>query len=646
MNRYPHLLSPLTLGRTEIRNRILVSAHVPGFAENNRPGEKYIAYQQTYAANGVGLQITGGTPVHLSGMLGSSSDALWNLDDSIIPGYQALGNAVHSEGGRILAQLAHSAGTVLVNQPERASWSASAIRSESNGTISHAMSLTQIDEVIAAFANAATRVRLGNLDGIEILAAFGFLPHAFLSPLTNQRQDKYGGDLDNRLRFTMELLTAVRIALGPERILGIRIPGDEFVTGGLHIEEMKVIAVKLAQSGLIDYLNVIAHTNLSQTGRQRHWPPTPAAHGLFIPLATAIKSVVDIPVFGVGRVTTPDLAEHIIAERKADMVGMTRANICDPQLVSKIQAGVVERIRPCVGANTCIANRYNGKPINCMHNAAVSQPGSHLVTTPAPRHIAVIGAGPAGLESARVIAERGHRATLFEAAPTAGGQLRLWSSVASMAELNGIIDWRLKELERLGVSIKFNHRVTIQELETMPFDAFICCQGANDFARQIEGSHRIQILSPQQLLRDPVSTVRSAIVLNEGRGQAGLAAAEALLDCGAKVEIITSDIAVGSDLDPTVRSAWYTRLGSKSCDFSAALTAVSATGNALRLRNIYDERIQVREGVDLIVDWSGSRSNTDLDQPGLKECHRIGDCVTPRTLEIAIAEALNLGSVI
>ena len=467
MDRFTHLLSPLVIGRTEVRNRILVSAHVPGFAEDHKPGKKYIAYHQTYAHNGVGLQITGGTPVHETGLLGTSTDALRNLDDSIVPGYQALAAAVHVEGGRILAQLAHSAGTVLINQSGRASWSASPIRSETTGNVAHQMTRAQIDEVISAFAEGARRVRTGNMDGVEILGAFGYLPQAFLSPLTNHRRDQYGGNFDNRLRFTLELLDAVRSALGPEPILGLRIPGDEFEPGGLTLDDMKVVAKRLADCGLIDYLNVIAHTNITHTGRSRHWAPTPAPHGLFISLAAAIREVVDIPVFGVGRVTSPQHAERIIASGQADMVGMTRANICDPELVAKTQRGEVERIRPCVGANTCIANRYVGKPINCMHNAAVSQPGSQLQPAVSTRKVAVIGGGPAGLEAARVAAERGHEVQVFEAAAEAGGQLSLWAAAPSMVELGAIIGWRLAELERLGVDIFYNRRITPAELDRL-----------------------------------------------------------------------------------------------------------------------------------------------------------------------------------
>ncbi len=640
MSDYPHLLSPLALGRIELRNRILVSAHVPGFAEDNKPGKKYVAYHEAYARSGVGLQITGGTPVHPSGLLGTGGDALWNLDDDILPGYRALGEAVHAAGGRILAQLAHSGGTVLINQSGRASWSASAIRSETTGNISHQMTHAEIDEVISAFAAGAARVREAGLDGVEILGAFGFLPQAFLSPLTNLRQDEYGGDLENRLRFTLELLGAVRAALGAEPILGIRIPGDEFEPGGLTLDDMKRIAHKLAGTGLIDYLNVIAHTNFSHTGRSHHWAPTPSPHGLFIPLAAAIRAEVNIPVFGVGRVTSPAQAELIIAEGQADMVGMTRAHICDPELTAKIRRGESERIRPCVGANTCIANRYAGRPIRCMHNAEITTPGVRLHKVKTPRRVKIIGAGPAGLEAARVAAERGHQVEIFEATAQAGGQLALWASLASMNELGAIIDWRLGELERLGVTLRYQHAITVDGLDELDCDVLIVAAGAHDYTRPLAGSHAIHILSPHALLHNPNYKAKKAIVLNEGRGQAGLAAAELLCDHDVDVEIITSDVAVANDLDPTVRNAWYTRLGHKHCNFSAGLVVAEAHEQSVTLRNVFDGRQVIREDVDLLIDWPGCRANDEFDpaQPPF-EVVRIGDCVAPRNLEIAISEA-------
>ena len=647
MNQFPNLLSPLKIGETEVRNRILVSAHVPGFAENNIPGEKYIAYHRQYARSGVGLQITGGTPVHLSGLLGTTTDALRNLDDSILPGYRKLSDAVHAEGGCILAQLAHSAGTVLINQPGRASWSASAIRSETTGNISHEMTQAEIVEVIEAFAKGAKRVVDGNMDGIEILGAFGFLPQAFLSPLTNHRQDQYGGSLENRLRFLFELLEAVRAAIGPEKILGLRIPGDEFEPGGLNLADMKVIAKSIADTGLIDYLNIIAHTNVTHTGRARHWAPTPAKHGIFVHLAEAIRTVVSIPVFAVGRITDPFHAERIIADKQADMVGMTRANICDPELVAKIKRNEVKQIRPCVGANTCIANRYVGKPINCMHNAAVSRPGSELLSAASPKKIVVIGGGPAGLEAARVAAERGHNVQLFEQGKKLGGQLALWAAAPSMGELGNIIRWRISELKRLGVEMNLNQSIGVTDIETLEAHCIVIATGSNDHAEVISGEHAIPTITPHCLLRGESVRAKKAIVINEGRGQAGFAAAEVLLKKGIAVEMISSDIAVGADIDPTNRTAWYVRLGEQGCVFTPTQTVVGFENNRLQCRNVYDERNSFRDEIDLIVDWQGCRANkslSDLIEKAGRDVFYIGDCVTPRNVEIAISEATELAN--
>ncbi len=647
MNRFPHLLSPLQIGETEVRNRILVSAHVPGFAENNKPGEKYIAYHRNYARNGVGLQITGGTPVHESGLLGLAGDGLWNLDDEIVSGYQSLGDAVHREGGRILAQLAHSAGTVLINQPRRESWSASAVRSETTGNIPHEMNASEIREVVDAHGAAAARVAAGNMDGIEILGAFGFLPQAFMSPLTNHRKDGYGGSPENRMRFVLEVLETVRAAIGPARILGLRVPGDEFEPGGLSLEDMKVIVSQIADTGLIDYLNVIAHTNITHLGRARHWAPTPAKHGVFVHLAAAIRSVINIPVFTVGRITDPDHAESIIAAGHADMVGMTRAHICDPEIVTKIKRNAIKQIRPCVGANTCIANRYLGKPIRCMHNAFVSEPGSLLGQTAEPRRVVVIGAGPAGLECARIACERGHEVRVFEADRTVGGQLALWAAAPSMGELGDIIRWRISELDRLSAQVYTNQPMSRDDVDRLDVDVVIIATGSDDYCRTVAGDHHIEIVSPHTLLRGSTTQAKKALVCNEGRGQAGLAAAELLLKQNVEVEIVTSDIAVAADLDPTNRNAWYERLGRKNCCFTAGNVVDRASSNTVTLRNVFDDRRSDRSGIDLMVDWPGCRANDEMvgDWEGAKfDVYSIGDCVAPRTVENAINEATIIAS--
>ena len=347
-----------------------------------------------------GLQITGCTAVHHTGGLGSGG-ALANVDDSIIDGYRMLSGAVHEEGDVILAQLGHSAATTHATEPGSPVWAPSAMIGElmRRGQRAHAMSVDEIAEIVAAFGAAAERCRKGGMDGVEILAAFGFLVAAFLSPVANRRTDRYGGSLENRTRFCREVVSAVRDGVGRDGIVGLRIPGDELVDGGLELEEMKAVARMIESDGEVDYLNVIAGTNMDRLLRAEHWPPTPARHGLFVHLAAGIRSAVGLPVFTVGRITDPAQAERILAGGEADMVGMTRAHIADPDLIAKLREGRLEDIRPCVGANMCFRNGLEGRSIDCIHNP---QTGRELTWgDPAPaeqsRDVAVIGGGHAGL---------------------------------------------------------------------------------------------------------------------------------------------------------------------------------------------------------------------------------------------------------
>ncbi|MDG2299538.1 MAG: FAD-dependent oxidoreductase [Planktomarina sp.] len=640
--QYKHLLSPVDIGPFTLRNRVLVTGHVPGLEAGGHVNNDYIAYQRAKAGGGAALQISGSTAVHRSGAVGAGR-GLNASGDSCIDGYQRLADAVHSNDGRFLIQLGHAGATVTDTDAGRPLIAPSPIMSRISRETPKQMTIAEISEIVEAHESAAVRVRRGNLDGVELLSAFGYLPAAFLSPYSNTRTDEYGGSLENRMRFLLQTINAVRAGIGQDRILGVRLPGDEKVAGGLTQSDLQEIAKLLAQTGLVDYLNIIVGTNYERSGRMEHWPPTPAPHGLFVPLAAGIKSQVAIPVFTAGRITDPAMANMIIERGDADMVGMTRAQISDPNLVRKLIEGRPQDIRPCVGANLCIAQAMASKPIRCIHNPMTGRDSAwgELLPTDAPKSVTVIGGGPAGLEAARVAAERGHRVTLFEASNDIGGQLATWSQAPMTREFRKTLNWYKTQLTQLQVHLRTGQRLKPEDVAVLNTDVLILATGAIPTKPLLipTGPEAIPVIDPWQAICD-APTGQHILINDEGGGRAALSAADALLDQN-RITIVTAEYALGELVTATVRAPIYKRFLKGKVVMHPSQEIHTIVGNTVTLRSVHTgEEMDIRD-VDIVVDWRGGIVETTLQSAvearGLPHSI-IGDCVAPRQVHIAIAE--------
>jgi 2,4-dienoyl-CoA reductase-like NADH-dependent reductase (Old Yellow Enzyme family)/thioredoxin reductase len=669
------LLQPYRLKHLTLRNRILLTSHEPAYPEDGMPKQRYRAYQVERAKGGVALTMTAG-----SAAVSKDSPPVFNnilaYKDEVVPWVRELTDAVHAEGAAVMIQLTHLGRRT---RWDKGDWlpavSPSHKREASHRAFPKKLEDWDIERIIRDFADAAERMQAGGMDGVEI-EAYGHLMDQFWSPLTNELDAPYGGSLDNRLRFTFDVLAAMRARVGADFILGLRYTGDEGLEGGLGKADGLEISRRLKDSGLVDYLNVVRGHIDTDAGLTDVIPIQGMASAPHLDFAGEIRAATGFPTFHAAKITDVATARYAIASGKLDMVGMTRAHMTDPHIVRKIRAGQEDRIRPCVGANYCLDRIYQGGAAYCIHNAATGRELAmphEIAPAATKKKVVIVGAGPAGLEAARVAGERGHAVTVFEAADAAGGQIRLTARSPRRREMISIVDWRLAECERLGVRFAFNAWAEADDVLAEAPDVVIVATGGLPHTEVLARGNEL-VVSAWDILSGDAKPGANVLVYDDAGDHAGLQAAEIIAAAGAKVEIMTPDRSFAPEVMAMNLVPYMRSLQKLDTTFTVTwrLEAVERRGNRLaaRVGSDYGGVARERE-VDQVVVNHGtipldelyfalkplSRNHGELSHEALLagrpqavvrnpegtfQLFRIGDAVAARNTHAAIYDALRL----
>lgn len=669
------LLQPFQLKHLTLRNRILITSHEPAYTEDGMPKERYRAYHVERARAGVALTMTAGS----ASVSRDSPPAFGNVlawKDEVVGWMRALTEECHDAGAAVMIQLTHLGRRT---RWDRGDWlptvAPGAVIEPAHRAAPKRAEDWDIARIIADYADAAERMQAAGLDGIE-LEAYGHLLDQFWSPLTNELDAPWGGSLENRMRFSFEVLSAIRRRVGEKFIVGLRFVADERLPGGIGRAEGLEITRRLSDSGMVDFLNVIRGHIDTDPGLTDVIPVQGMASAPHLDFAGEIRAASGLPTFHAARIPDVATARHAIASGKLDMVGMTRAHIADPHLVAKLVAGREEEIRPCVGANYCLDRIYQGGMALCLHNPSSGRERElpHAIPrAPDPRRVTVIGAGPGGLEAARVAAERGHAVTVLEAADAPGGQIRLTARQERRREMLAIVDWRHAQCLRHGVTFRFNTWAEAEDvLATAPDLVIVATGGLPGTGALSEGA--AEVVTAWDILAGDVKPGAEVLVFDAAGDHAGLMAAQAAVQAGARVEIVTPDRSfapevMGMNLVPYVRA-----LQAADARFTVTwrLAAVRREGNRLRavlgsdygpaqLERLVDQ-VVVNHGtlpldelyfalkplsrnlgeVDTAALLEGRPQALRRNPAGAFELFRIGDAVAARNTHAAILDALRL----
>jgi 2,4-dienoyl-CoA reductase-like NADH-dependent reductase (Old Yellow Enzyme family) len=667
------LLQPYQLKHLTLKNRIMSTAHEPNYHEDGMPKEQYRLYHVEKAKGGIALTMTAGSAI----VSPDSPPAFGNLfayKDEIVPWLKQLTDECHEYGTAVMIQLTHLGRRTSWN---KAVLAPSPIREPAHRSFPKEMEDWDFDRIARDYASAAQRMQAAGLDGIE-LECYGHLLDGFWSPATNKRSDDYNGSLDNRLRFTFRVLKDIRKAVGPDFIVGLRLVADEDWDIGLSKAEGLAICHKLKDSGLIDFLNVIKGHIEHDSPLADVIPVLGMKASPHLDFAGEVRAATRFPVFHAARINDVATARHAVATGKLDMVGMTRAHIADPHIVKKIIEGRENEIRPCVGATYCLDRIYEGYGALCIHNPATGREATipHVITKsegPA-RSIVVVGAGPAGLEAARVSAERGHRVEVIEAAPQAGGQVVLATKVKRRQELVGIIDWRLAQCEKLGVAFTYNSLAEAEDVLARQPDIVIVATGGLPQNSSMADPNELAV-SSWDILSGLVKPAEDVIVFDDNGAHPGMAAAEFIADHGSRLELITPERFFAPEMGGLNVVPYMRNFVPKGVQITTMtrVKSLARQGNKIRaqLWSPYTMADCGERLVDMVVIDNATAANADLyfalkplssnhgevdydaliagrpqtisrNREGKFQLFRIGDAVSSRNIHAAIYDALRL----
>jgi 2,4-dienoyl-CoA reductase-like NADH-dependent reductase (Old Yellow Enzyme family)/thioredoxin reductase len=654
---FPHLFTPLKLRHLTLRNRLTFGPHLANMSHEGLPGARHLAYYRERARGGVGLIVMEGQSVEEHGAL---TRGRLRMSDDIIPGLKAIGEAVHAEGAAIVQQLNHSGQHADFDNSWEANWSPSGLPSLKDHAGSHAMSDAEIGHVIDRYVEAAQRSHRAGLDGNDVLAAYNGLADQFWSPLTNRRDDRWGGSLENRCRFTATILERIRKTCGDDYIIGLSISGDDLTRRGLPLEEMQRIVAWHDERGLMDYVSVgtASFYDFSQI-----IPTFMYDQMLGPPLARAIKSVVNhARVQAESHVRTPANAETVIAEGMADMVSIVRGQIADPHMANKAKEGRAEDVRPCISCNQmCWGRRARDYWISCLVNPSAGREwewGGDGGGAPAskPKRVLVVGGGPAGLEAARIAAERGHRVTLVEKSQRLGGQFALAARQPRRGAIGDLITWYGDQLTKLQVEVRMGTEMTREQISAPEWDEVVIATGsvpARDgyqrsmpFRESLPGVGQSNVFAIDDVLEGTAQLGKRVLVLDDLGNWKAAGTALLMAEQGHAVTIATRHPMIAPELvRPAAVAPLVRRMAELKIEQMVEVSLLSWEGTTATFKSSLDGEVETHTFDSLVLATVNRAERALFDaldgQPGLS-LHAIGDGLAPRKAAAAIYEGRKL----